>query len=81
MQKVCGIRCKKCNKIIYSRTTHDFRMCPCHSCAVDGGRDYLSITGAKDDWELVKDIEAPDQMVLVKDWNTGADKYGMEDAK
>ncbi len=36
-----AIQCKKCGEIIESKTTHDYVMCKCGSCAVDGGHDYL----------------------------------------
>ncbi|MBR3837740.1 MAG: hypothetical protein IKJ74_06290 [Clostridia bacterium] len=43
MEKIIynAIRCKRCNQIIESRTCHDFVVCRCGACAVDGGKDYL----------------------------------------
>ena len=35
-----AIRCRKCGDIIESETVHDFRVCSCGACAVDGGHDY-----------------------------------------
>lgn len=35
------IQCKMCGEIIESKHVHDFVMCSCGSCAVDGGHDYL----------------------------------------
>ena len=35
------IQCKLCGEIIESKHVHDFVMCKCGSCAVDGGHDYL----------------------------------------
>lgn len=51
------IRCKKCDEIIESKTVHDFRFCTCHSCAVDGGRDYFRRVGACEDWEDMSETE------------------------
>lgn len=46
-----AIRCKKCGDVIESKTFHDFKWCKCHSCAVDGGHDYLRRVGDCDVWE------------------------------
>jgi len=40
-----AIKCKKCHVIIESFHRHDFKWCPCHSVAVDGGHDYLKRAG------------------------------------
>ena len=34
-------QCKKCGEIIESKGVHDFVMCKCGNCAVDGGKSYL----------------------------------------
>ena len=34
-------QCRLCGDIIESRSTHDFVMCKCKSCFVDGGHEYL----------------------------------------
>lgn len=47
-----GIRCTKCGDVIYSRYRHDMRPCMCDAVFVDGGRDYLRISGT--DFHLVK---------------------------
>ena len=53
MQKIITnkIRCRKCGDVIESTSVHDFRWCSCHSCAVDGGHDYLRRVGNKENWE------------------------------
>ncbi|MEK5109897.1 hypothetical protein MHI57_24860 [Cytobacillus sp. FSL K6-0129] len=33
-------RCKKCEVIIQSRTSHDLRHCKCGAIFIDGGQDY-----------------------------------------
>ena len=35
------IRCKQCGEVIESTHVHDFKMCSCGSCGVDGGQSYL----------------------------------------
>lgn len=45
------IRCKKCGDILESFSVHDFKMCSCGNCAVDGGHNYLRRCGELDDWE------------------------------
>lgn len=45
-----GIKCSKCEDVIYSTHRHDYRLCECKECFVDGGRDYLRCGGG----ELVK---------------------------
>lgn len=34
------VRCKKCNDIIESKHSHDFKRCQCGQIFIDGGRDY-----------------------------------------
>ena len=48
------IKCKKCGDIIWSKHRHDMAWCKCGSVAVDGGSDYVKISGNKEDWEIVK---------------------------
>lgn len=80
---VKGIRCLTCNDVIYSRSRHDFRWCSCHSCAVDGGFDYLKITGNPENWQFEQiDIlrnkdEDNVKRILFEDWNKGKNKYGV----
>lgn len=35
-----AIQCKHCGDIIESKSVHDFRMCSCGACFVDGGLEY-----------------------------------------
>jgi len=48
-----GIHCLNCDEVIYSSYRHDFRYCSCKKNAVDGGRDYLKISGNEKDFEMV----------------------------
>lgn len=45
------IQCLRCADIIESKHVHDFRMCKCGSCGVDGGLYYARRIG-KDFKEL-----------------------------
>jgi len=36
-----AIRCKRCGDEIESTYRHQYVMCSCGACAVDGGHDYL----------------------------------------
>lgn len=48
------IRCKKCGDVIQSKHVHDFVMCKCKSCFIDGGDEYTRIGGWNTDWEYVQ---------------------------
>ena len=72
--KVTGIKCGKCNQIIYSRHRHDYHYCHCNNVAIDGGRDYTKVTG--DMFTLVEiDVNAT-EAELEKDYAKGGNKYG-----
>lgn len=75
--KIAGIKCKKCNSIIYSRARHDFRRCPCDTCAVDGGFNYLKVSGDITNWKRVEIELDITKSELFQDWNYGHDKYGL----
>ena len=47
------IKCLKCGDIIESTYRHDFKMCKCGNCGVDGGLDYFKRTGT--DYEEIAD--------------------------
>ncbi len=47
------IRCLLCNDIIQSMHVHDFRFCFCGAVAVDGGRNYLKVSGDQEDFEIL----------------------------
>ena len=54
------IKCLRCGDVIESTYTHDFTVCKCGACAVDGGKSYLRRCGALEDWEEMSIIEAVD---------------------
>jgi hypothetical protein len=43
------IKCGKCGQVIESKHRHDFVVCKCGNCSVDGGLDYARRVGAN--WE------------------------------
>lgn len=55
--KTNKIKCLKCGDEIESVSEHDFRMCSCGACGVDGGRDYLKRIGKAGDWAELSECE------------------------
>ena len=45
-----GIRCPKCGEKMFSWNRHDFNVCSCGQCFIDGGFDYNHV-GWEDDEE------------------------------
>lgn len=35
------IQCKLCGNVIESKSVHDFKICSCGACGVDGGLEYI----------------------------------------
>ena len=76
--KVHGIRCKKCEDIIFSRTLHDCRSCTCGAIFIDGGFDYTRIGGCIDNVVDVVELEVKlTKKDLYNDWNLRNNKYGL----
>ena len=81
--KINAIKCLKCGDIIYSRSRHDFHWCSCESCAIDGGFDYIRITGNLENWEnaeiQILENKSDDEVkkILYNDWNERKNKYGV----
>lgn len=40
-----AIQCRKCGNVIEFKFTRDFKYCSCGSVGVDGGLEYVRITG------------------------------------
>lgn len=53
-----AVRCKRCGEVIESRPAHEFIMCSCGACGVDGGRDYLRRLGDKEAYEELSECSA-----------------------
>jgi hypothetical protein len=72
--KISAIQCNaECEDIIYSRA-HDFRSCSCGHCSIDGGFEYVKVSGL---FFTYGQIELNvTKATLHKDWNTSNDKYG-----
>lgn len=51
--RVNKIRCKRCGEILKSEDPHDFRLCRCGCCGIDGGLEYLRRIG---DLELYEEL-------------------------
>lgn len=49
------LKCLKCNDIIESKFTHDFRLCTCGAIFIDGGDEYTRIGGFPEDMEWVEE--------------------------
>lgn len=47
-----GLHCNKCDEVIYSSFRHLMVHCTCGECSVDGGREYLRVSGK--DYNIVK---------------------------
>lgn len=45
------IMCKNCGDVLESTFRHDFKMCHCGQCYIDGGLDYQRIGGNLDEIE------------------------------
>lgn len=52
-----AIRCNKCNDVIESTYTHEFKFCRCGAVAVDGGKDYLRRCGELSDFTELSEFE------------------------
>lgn len=48
------IKCKKCGDIIESKSRHDMVWCKCGSVAIDGGNNYIKISGDINSVEIIK---------------------------
>ena len=54
------IMCRKCSDIIESEHKHDFKICSCGACAIDGGHDYLRRGGNLEDGQDMSEILTDD---------------------
>lgn len=61
-----AIRCLKCGDIIESKSLHDFQVCSCGACYVDGGQEYIRVGGNPEDWHTLTEYEVvPGAVVTV----------------
>jgi hypothetical protein len=75
--KIHALTCKKCKYTIFSRARHDYRVCKCGACSIDGGFDYCKVSGHVKNflWSAI-DIKVTEEE-LYNDWNKAIDKYGI----
>ena len=52
-------KCKQCGTIVHSKHRHDFVSCGCGSFALDGGNDYLKVTGNFGDAQFLDWDDSP----------------------
>ena len=50
------IKCLKCGDIVESNSVHEMNWCKCGAVAVDGGNDYMKITGELCNFEILEGI-------------------------
>jgi len=75
--KVTAFKCPTCSSIIFSRTRHDYRWCPCRTIAVDGGLDYARVVYNDTIPESVSLTVIASKEQLYDDWNKRVDKFGI----
>lgn len=76
---VCGRRCGKCDDVVFSRTSRDYRGCSCGAIYVDGGIGCKRVIGDFDNsepvmFQLHRGVDLQD---LYDDWNQGLDEFGL----
>ena len=77
MLDIHGVRCSKCEAVIYSRAHYDMHYCLCGDIYIDGGFEYMRV-GWKDilpaQVKFSLDITKKE---LYEDWNQKTDVYGV----
>jgi hypothetical protein len=67
---VPGLRCFSCGDVIFSRARHDYRSCSCGKIAIDGGFDYVKVSGDPENFVFVQ-LTLAEEITkdrLYKDW-------------
>jgi len=83
MTVLCA-ECPKCRAIIYSRSYHDMKYCPCGAIFIDGGpnSDYIRVGTSlpeicTSNINISKrEIDATEEE-LYNDWNCNINKFGI----
>lgn len=47
------LECLKCGDFVVSQHVHDYRTCQCGACSIDGGMDYVRVSGSPEDYRLI----------------------------
>lgn len=56
------IKCKRCEDILESNSTHDLKFCSCGAVGVDGGRDYLKRI-VRDTFEDIEELSIVEEKI------------------
>lgn len=79
---VHAVQCKECKTLIFSRAENDARFCTCGKLGVTGGHLRTKILGeAHLAIKHKVEVENVDEKVLVDDWITRQNKYGLIEEK
>ena len=46
------LQCLKCQDYIVSQHVHDYTTCKCRACSIDGGMEYVKVSGNPEDYRL-----------------------------
>ena len=76
IEELPAVVCAVCGDAIYSRARHDMRYCSCGHLAVDGGFDYIKMSGNQNDGRAIVPVNATRRQ-LYYDWNSNEDKFGL----
>ncbi len=66
MIQINAAKCNKCDDVIASFNTHDFKKCKCEAIAVDGGHDYLRRTANEMDCAELSLDDEMEQPILTQ---------------
>lgn len=47
------LECLRCGDFVVSQHVHDNRTCQCGACSIDGGMDYVRVSGSPEDYRLI----------------------------
>ena len=73
--KINCVQCKKCSDIIFSRARHDMHTCSCGAMAIDGGWDYMKVSGL--DFNCITINVNVSKNTLYDDWNGNVGNWGI----
>lgn len=63
------IRCEHCGVTIESKNRHDMVWCKCGKVGIDGGTDYVKISGYTGDWEAANDAVIEETLEVMEETN------------
>jgi len=77
---VKAIKCPYCKDTVYSRARHDFKVCRCGNCFIDGGLKYTRVGWTEEDKPppIVFELEVnSNEIKLHNDFYQSTDKFGV----